>query len=79
MKQLLKNISDISIHLMNSFSCNRKTSHVSLKAHIKNFPCNRNIQENSTEQGRRKDNLLQKKITVFLVENLFNSKVNILL
>lgn len=77
MRDLLKKVCDISTHLINSFSCNRDTPCVSLKAHIKKFLSNRNTQRNSIEQGRRKDDSPQEKITVYLVQNLFNSRVNI--
>lgn len=67
------------MHLINSFSSNKDTSYVLLKVHIKIFLCKGKTQRNSTEQGRGKDDSLQEKITVCLVQNLFNCRENVLL
>lgn len=76
MRNLLKKVCYISNHLI-SFSCNRDRSCISLKADIKKVLYKLKTQRNSVEQGRRKDDSSQKKITVCLVQNLFNSSKNI--
>lgn len=66
----------ISNHLI-SFRYNRDRFHISLKADIKKVLYKLKTYRNSVEQGRGKDDSLQKKITACLVQNLFNSSENI--